>query len=99
VNFCDARTFYQYLGAFAPELGSLAIGKIATAEGIRSSIAARRGYYDFTRGAEDYKYWYGAQDRLSPTIVFASGGVRSVLTGRVGALRAHLIATADRLRG
>jgi CelD/BcsL family acetyltransferase involved in cellulose biosynthesis len=99
VNFCDGRTFYQYLGAFAPELGSLAIGKIATAEGIRSSIAARRGYYDFTRGAEDYKYWYGAQDRLSPTVVFASGGVRSVLTGRVGALRAHLIATADRLRG
>jgi CelD/BcsL family acetyltransferase involved in cellulose biosynthesis len=98
VNFCDERTFYQYVGAFAPELGGLAIGKIATAEGIRSSIAAGREYYDFMRGAEDYKYWYGAQDRLSPTVVFASGGARSVLKGRAGVLRDQLVAAAERLR-
>jgi CelD/BcsL family acetyltransferase involved in cellulose biosynthesis len=86
VNFCDGRAFYQYLGGFAPELGSLAIGKVATAEGIRSSIAAGRSYYDFTRGAEPYKYWYGAVDRSSPTVVLTSGRARSVLAGRLGAL-------------
>jgi CelD/BcsL family acetyltransferase involved in cellulose biosynthesis len=86
INFCDARAFYQYLGGFAPELGHLAIGKVATAEGIRSSIAAGRSCYDFMRGSEPYKYWYGAVDRLSPTVVLTGGRVRSLLAGRLSAL-------------
>jgi CelD/BcsL family acetyltransferase involved in cellulose biosynthesis len=86
INFCDARAFYQYLGGFEPELGQLAIGKVATAEGIRSSIAAGRSYYDFTRGSEPYKYWYGAVDRLSPTVVLTGERVRSRLAGRLAAL-------------
>jgi CelD/BcsL family acetyltransferase involved in cellulose biosynthesis len=90
INFCDARSFYQYLGAFAPELGHLAIGKVATAEGIRSSIAAGRSYYDFTRGNEEYKYWYGAVDRLSPTVVLRSGRMRSIFAAHLGAVVARL---------
>jgi CelD/BcsL family acetyltransferase involved in cellulose biosynthesis len=77
INFCDAGTFYQYLGGFEPELSSLAIGKVATAHGLRSSIAAGRRYYDFARGAEPYKYDYGAVDRLSPSVVLSSGRLRS----------------------
>lgn len=98
VNFCDSRAFYQYIGAFAPELGSLAIGKVATAEGIRSSIASGRSYYDFTRGDEEYKYWYGAVDQISPTVVYSSGRPRSVVATRVGAYRGRVRAVADRLR-
>jgi CelD/BcsL family acetyltransferase involved in cellulose biosynthesis len=86
VNFCDGRAFYQYLGGFAPELGKLAIGKVATAEGIRSSIAAGRSSYDFMRGDEEYKYWYGAENRPSPTVVLTNARPRSVLAGRLGAL-------------
>jgi CelD/BcsL family acetyltransferase involved in cellulose biosynthesis len=86
INFCNARALYQYLGGYAPELGRLAIGKVATAEGIRSSIAAGRSYYDFMRGAEAYKYWYGAADRLSPGVVMSGGGARSALAGRLGAI-------------
>jgi CelD/BcsL family acetyltransferase involved in cellulose biosynthesis len=90
VNFCDRRVFYHYLGGFEPELGSLGIGRIATAHGIRSSIAAGRRYYDFTRGAEPYKYSFGAADRVSPTILLTSSRARSraalvagLLTGRL----------------
>jgi CelD/BcsL family acetyltransferase involved in cellulose biosynthesis len=86
VNFRDERAFYQYLGGFAPELGRLAIGKVATAEGIRSSIAEGLAYYDFMRGAEPHKYWYGAADLPSPGVVLTSGRVRSLLAGRVTAL-------------
>jgi CelD/BcsL family acetyltransferase involved in cellulose biosynthesis len=89
INFCDARSFYQYLGAFEPDLSRLSIGHIAIAEGIRSSIAAARSRYDFGRGREPYKYWYGASDRLSPTVVLASGRARSRLVGPVGALAAR----------
>jgi CelD/BcsL family acetyltransferase involved in cellulose biosynthesis len=90
INFCNAGTFYHYLGAFDPELGHLSIGNVATAEGIRSSIAAGRSYYDFGRGKEAYKYWYGAADRLSPTVVLVSRRPRSLLAGGLGALTARL---------
>lgn len=89
INFCDARTFYHYLGAFEPELSHLSLGNVATAEGIRSSIAAARSHYDFGRGSEPYKYWYGAADRLSPTVVLASGRPRSRFAGRLGAFAAR----------
>ena len=89
INFCDARSFYHYLGAFDPDLSQLSIGNIATAEGIRSSIAAARSHYDFGRGQEAYKYWYGASDRLSPTVVLVSGRARSRLVGPLGVLAAR----------
>jgi CelD/BcsL family acetyltransferase involved in cellulose biosynthesis len=90
INFCDRRAFYQYLGGFAPEHGHLAIGKVATALGIRSSIAAGRSCYDFLRGDEPYKYWYGAIDRLSPTVVLTGSRVRSLVGGGVCALLPRL---------
>jgi CelD/BcsL family acetyltransferase involved in cellulose biosynthesis len=98
INFCDGRAFYQYIGAFAPELGSLAIGKVATAHAIRWSIATGRGYYDFTRGNEEYKYWYGAVDRISPTVVYGGRRTRSLLATRVSAHRGRMRVLADRLR-
>jgi CelD/BcsL family acetyltransferase involved in cellulose biosynthesis len=98
VNFCDDQTFYQYLGAFDPDAASYGIGKIATGEGIRSSIAAGRTYYDFTRGDEPHKYWFGAVDRLSPTVVFRGGTGRALLAGRFGAVRGDMTLLADRIR-
>ena len=90
VNFCDARVFYQYLGGFAPELGRLAIGKVATVEGIRSSIAAGRRYYDFTRGGEEHKYSYGAADRHSTTVAMTRPGASWLGAVGLGRLAARL---------
>lgn len=42
------------------------------------------------RAAEEYKYWYGAVDRPSPTIVFRGARIRSILAGRLSALIPHL---------
>ena len=72
VNFVDARSFYWYLGGFDPAYSALGIGKIAIAAGIRQSIECGRERYDFTRGPEPYKYWYGASDRQGPSLVIGN---------------------------
>lgn len=79
LNFHDDRAFYWYLGGFEPELSALGVGKIAIAAGIRESIAAGRTSFDFTRGTESYKYWYGAVDRELGSILVGHDGVRSRL--------------------
>jgi CelD/BcsL family acetyltransferase involved in cellulose biosynthesis len=79
VNFVDANAFYWYLGGFDPDLARLGLGKIAVAVGIRSSILAGRRYFDFTRGDEPYKYWYGAHDRHVASLVVGHRGLRSRL--------------------
>jgi CelD/BcsL family acetyltransferase involved in cellulose biosynthesis len=80
VNFADRRAFYWYLGGFDPAHAGLGLGKIAIATGIRRSIECGRARYDFTRGSEPYKYWYGAQDRFAPSLIVGSGAARSRAT-------------------
>lgn len=77
VNFVDERSFYWYLGGFDPAVTNLGLGKIAIGAGIRASIEAGRSLYDFDRGEEPYKYWYGAGDRLLASVVLGHQGVRS----------------------
>jgi len=77
VNFADATSFYWYLGGFDPKHSSAGIGKIAIAARIRQSIERGCQRYDFTRGPEKYKYWYGAADRNAPSIVVGSTRPRS----------------------
>jgi CelD/BcsL family acetyltransferase involved in cellulose biosynthesis len=77
LNFCDRRAFYWYLGGYEPELGGLGVGKIVIAASIRASIAAGREWFDFTRGEDEYKYWYGAQDRLLESVLLGHDGARS----------------------
>jgi CelD/BcsL family acetyltransferase involved in cellulose biosynthesis len=79
VNFADADAFHWYLGGFDPAVQRLGLGKIAIAHGIRTSIAAGRRRYDFGRGAEEYKYWYGAVDRPLAARVVGTGRARSRL--------------------
>lgn len=85
LNFADDEAFYWYLGGFDPEHNRLGIGKIAIGHGIRTSIEAGRARYDFARGDEPYKYWYGAVDRPLAARVVASGGAR----GRLALLAAQ----------
>lgn len=80
VNFLDAHAYHWYLGGFDPACKSVGLGKIAIAHGIRTSIESGRATYDFGRGAEPYKYWYGAQDRLLAARVTGSRTVASRAT-------------------
>ena len=83
VNFADEVAYYWYLGGFDPAVTKLGLGKIAIGHGIRTSIDAGRRRYDFARGGEPYKYWYGAVDRPLEARVVGSGTTRSrlALTG------------------
>jgi CelD/BcsL family acetyltransferase involved in cellulose biosynthesis len=98
VNFCDERTFYHYLGAFHPDARSVGIGKIATAEAIRRSIEDGRTYYDFTRGGEPYKYWFGATDRQSGSVVLPGARRRSLVAAGTCTLAAPAALVAHWLR-
>jgi CelD/BcsL family acetyltransferase involved in cellulose biosynthesis len=77
VNFVDAESFHWYLGGFDPRVARLGLGKIAIVQGIRTSIETGRRRFDFGRGAEEYKYWYGARDRLLGAFVAGSRRPRS----------------------
>ncbi|MDQ6673113.1 MAG: GNAT family N-acetyltransferase [Chloroflexota bacterium] len=79
VNFADERSFYWYLGGFDPDCAQLGLGKIAIGAGIRASIAAGRRVFDFTRGEDAYKYWYGATDRHLASVIIGHPAVRSRL--------------------
>ena len=79
LNLADATAYHWYLGGFDPAVTKLGLGKIAIGHGIRTSIEAGRARYDFGRGAEPYKYWYGAVDRPLAARVVASERPRSLL--------------------
>ncbi len=80
LNLRDDRTFYFWLSGFHPDAARLGPGKVVIAEGIRRSIAAGLGYFDFMVGAEPYKYDFGAVDRHVPRILVGSGTARSDAT-------------------
>jgi CelD/BcsL family acetyltransferase involved in cellulose biosynthesis len=63
LSLVTGRGFYAWLDGYEPGAASLGLGKVATGDAIRSSIAAGRSYFDFMVGDESYKYWYGATDR------------------------------------
>ncbi len=83
LNFADSRAYYWYLGGFSRSASRVGIGKIAIGHGIRSSIESGRREYDFMRGGESYKYWFGAHERLSHSYEVTSTTLRSLLTHKV----------------
>ena len=97
INLVDERRFYAWLDGYDPAAAHLGLGKIAVGEGIRSSIAAGRSYYDFMVGAESYKYWYGANDRYCGWLMLTGTSWRSRLA-RVAGGAAGLFARMRRPR-
>ena len=77
LSLTTERTFYAWLDGYEPAAASLGLGKLAAGDGIRSSIAAGRSYFDFMVGAESYKYWFGASDRHCEWLMASHGGARS----------------------
>ena len=61
---CHRRTYY-YLGGFAPEFARFNPGTILIGYAIEQAIEERSLEFNFLRGGEPYKYWWGARDRFS----------------------------------
>src|SRR5581483_8606280 len=64
-GFADASTVYYYLSGYDPELEKLSPGTLIVAHAIESAIRDGAATFDFLRGAEDYKYTWGATDRMN----------------------------------
>lgn len=77
VNLLDDQSFYWYLGGFEPSRARLGLGKMSIAHGIRWSIETGRRYFDFTRGEEGFKYYFGAKNRHCPSVVVGNERLRS----------------------
>jgi CelD/BcsL family acetyltransferase involved in cellulose biosynthesis len=61
-GFHAHRRAYAYIGGFDPALHSLSIGNLLIAQALGDALAECSVEFDFLRGAEAYKYDWGAQD-------------------------------------
>ena len=52
-----------YIGGFDPDFASLSVGSVVLHHAIRSAADEGASEIDFLRGAESYKYRWGATDR------------------------------------
>ena len=95
VNLIDDQAFYWYLGGFEPSRAKVGLGKMSVAHGIRWSIETGRRYFDFTRGEESFKYYFGAVDRHCPAMMVGNRRLRSLSAIGLNELR-HRAARATR---
>ena len=64
-GFAHHHTVYYYLGGYDPSLEKLSPGTVIVAHAIEEAVRSGATTFDFLRGAEDYKYAWGAKDRLN----------------------------------
>jgi CelD/BcsL family acetyltransferase involved in cellulose biosynthesis len=64
-GFAHGGTVYYYLSGYDPELEKLSIGTVIVAHAIDEAIREGCSIFDFLRGAEEYKYAWGAADRIN----------------------------------
>jgi CelD/BcsL family acetyltransferase involved in cellulose biosynthesis len=58
-------TVYYYLSGYDPDLEKLSIGTILVAHAIEEAVRDGATTFDFLRGAEEYKYAWGAKDQMN----------------------------------
>ena len=64
-GFADATTVYYYLSGYDPDLEKLSPGTLIVAHAIECARRDGATAFDFLRGAEDYKYSWGAKNRMN----------------------------------
>lgn len=64
-GFAHQDTVYFYLSGYEPALEKLSVGTVIVAHAIREAVRSGAKAFDFLRGAEEYKYAWGAKDRLN----------------------------------
>jgi CelD/BcsL family acetyltransferase involved in cellulose biosynthesis len=62
-GFAFGDTVYYYLSGYDPLLEKLSIGTLIVAHAIEEAQREGAATFDFLRGAEEYKYTWGAKDR------------------------------------
>lgn len=56
---------YYYLSGYDPDMEKLSIGTLIVAHAIEEAVREGATTFDFLRGAEEYKYAWGATDRMN----------------------------------
>ncbi|MGZ8851467.1 MAG: GNAT family N-acetyltransferase, partial [Thermoanaerobaculia bacterium] len=64
-GFAHLGTVYYYLSGYDPALEKLSVGTVIVAHAIEQAVREGAHTFDFLRGAEDYKYSWGARDRMN----------------------------------
>lgn len=64
-GFAHHGTVYYYLSGYEPELEKLSIGNVIVAHAMEQAARDGATSFDFLRGAEEYKYAWGATDRMN----------------------------------
>jgi CelD/BcsL family acetyltransferase involved in cellulose biosynthesis len=64
-GFAHHGTVYYYLSGYDPALEKLSIGNVIVAHAIETAVRDGAKTFDFLRGAEEYKYSWGAADRMN----------------------------------
>jgi CelD/BcsL family acetyltransferase involved in cellulose biosynthesis len=62
-GFRGNHSTYYYIGGFAPAFGRLNPGTVLIGHAIEQAIHEGSREFNFLRGNEQYKYWWGARDR------------------------------------
>lgn len=64
-GFAHHGTVFFYLSGYDPDLENLSLGNVIVAHAIDEAVAVGAHTFDFLRGAEEYKYAWGAKDRMN----------------------------------
>ena len=64
-GFAHHHTVYYYLSGYDPKLEKLSPGTVLVSHAIEQAVRDGLVEFDFLRGAEDYKYAWGAKDRMN----------------------------------
>jgi CelD/BcsL family acetyltransferase involved in cellulose biosynthesis len=64
-GFAHHGVTYYYLSGYDPDFERLSIGNVIVAHAIDEAIREGAHTFDFLRGAEEYKYSWGATDRMN----------------------------------
>jgi hypothetical protein len=81
-GFLWRREFAYYQSGWHPDWGPASLGTVLVAEAIQLAGKAGASVFDFLRGAEGYKYRFGAADRVDESWL-----VPTSLTGRLLSLK------------
>ena len=72
-GFGFGDTVYYYLGGYDPAVEKLSIGTLIVAHAVEEARRGGATTFDFLRGAEEYKYAWGATDRMNKRRQFFRG--------------------------
>ncbi|HSA51491.1 MAG TPA: GNAT family N-acetyltransferase [Yinghuangia sp.] len=84
-GFLWGDTFSYYQTGWDPSYARLSLGTVLVAETVSAVRAEGATVFDFLRGAEEYKYRFGAVDRHDTTWLAGRGLSRLLLHGRTTA--------------